>query len=159
MKYSVNDYFSGTEEEQNNNISIPISTIADVYKLIFDKVKGSSSNECSKPKSIKLILHALIKKDNVTQLDIVRFAGLKPPTVSITLKKMEKEGLVTRTPDTYDLRAVRVSITDKGRELFMNSVRSVYDMEERIMQGISHDEINSLMKVLNKIKDNLEAID
>ena len=133
MKHSVNDYFSGTEEEQNNNISIPISTIADVSKLIFDKVK--------------------------TQLDIVQFAGLKPPTVSITLKKMEKEGLVTRTPDTYDLRAVRVSITEKGRELFMKSVRSVYDMEERIMQGISHDEINSLMKVLNKIKDNLEAID
>lgn len=159
MKYSVNDYYSGTEEEQNKNISVPLSSIGDVSKLIYDKIKSKSSNEFNKPTSIKLILHALIQKDNVTQLDIVKSTRLKPPTVSITLKKMENEGLVTRTPDPYDLRAVRVTITDKGREMYMISVRSVFDMEEKIMKDISPAEIDSFMKVLGKIKNNLEAIE
>lgn len=159
MKYSVNDYFSGTEEEKNKNISVPLSSIGDVSKLIYDKIKSKSSNEFNKPTSIKLILHALIQKDNVTQLDIVKSTRLKPPTVSITLKKMENEGLVTRTPDPYDLRAVRVTITDKGREMYMISVRSVFDMEEKIMKDISPAEIDSFMKVLGKIKNNLEAIE
>lgn len=159
MKYSVNDYFSGTEEEQNKNISVPLSSIGDVSKLIYDKIKSKSSNEFNKPTSIKLILHTLIQKDNVTQLDIVKSTRLKPPTVSITLKKMENEGLVTRTPDPYDLRAVRVTITDKGREMYMISVRSVFDMEEKIMKDISPAEIDSFMKVLGKIKNNLEAIE
>ena len=159
MKYSVNDYFSGTEEEKNKNISVPLSSIGDVSKLIYDKIKSKSSNEFNKPTSIKLILHALIQKDNVTQLDIVKSTRLKPPTVSITLKKMENEGLVTRTPDPYDLRAVRVTITDKGREMYMISVRSVFDMEEKIMKDISPAEIDSFMKILGKIKNNLEAIE
>ena len=159
MKYSVNDYFSGTEEEKNKNISVPLSSIGDVSKLIYDKIKSKSSNEFNKPTSIKLILHALIQKDNVTQLDIVKSTRFKPPTVSITLKKMENEGLVTRTPDPYDLRAVRVTITDKGREMYMISVRSVFDMEEKIMKDISPAEIDSFMKVLGKIKNNLEAIE
>ncbi len=72
---------------------------------------------------------------------------------------MENEGLVTRTPDPYDLRAVRVTITDKGREMYMISVRSVFDMEEKIMKDISPAEIDSFMKVLGKIKNNLEAIE
>ena len=159
MKYSVNDYFSGTEEEKNKNISVPLSSIGDVSKLIYDKIKSKSSNEFNKPTSIKLILHALIQKDNVTQLDIVKSTRFKPPTVSITLKKMENEGLVTRTPDPHDLRAVRVTITDKGREMYMISVRSVFDMEEKIMKDISPAEINSFMKILGKIKNNLEAIE
>ena len=159
MKYSVNDYFSGTEEEKNKNISVPLSSIGDVSKLIYDKIKSKSSNEFNKPTSIKLILHALIQKDNVTQLDIVKSTRFKPPTVSITLKKMENEGLVTRTPDPHDLRAVRVTITDKGREMYMISVRSVFDMEEKIMKDISPAEIDSFMKVLGKIKNNLEAIE
>ena len=155
MERSINEYAGADNRAENVRLSESISLIGELSKKITDK---TSPNKQKKDisKGEKLVLQCLINKDGVTQLDIVKFTAFKPPTISIMLKKMENDGLITRRPDEYDLRAMRVFITDKGRAEYCNAVKVVKMIETKLLNGISEEEIDVMVKTLKKIKFNIE---
>ena len=52
----------------------------------------------------------------MTQLELVNLTQLKAPTISITLRNMEREGIVRREKNDVDRRETHVYITEKGSE-------------------------------------------
>jgi len=102
-----------------------------------------------------LILSYLAIGDGITQLDLVNATHLKAPTVSIILKKMEEEGIVHREADKHDLRAMRVFLTDYGRELDAENIANIKELDAMALDGISESEQATLMLLLTKIRDNL----
>lgn len=155
MERKINDSNSNDKKAGDVKLSEPISLIGELSKKITDKTSPYFPKD-DIPKGEKLVLQCLINKDGVTQLDIVRFTGFKPPTISIMLHKMEDEGLVTRKPDEYDLRAMRVYITDDGRAEYSKAVKIVNAIESKLMYNITDEEKRSLESVLKKIKSNLD---
>ena len=109
MERSINDRSTANKQAEDVRLSEPISLIGELSKKITDKTSPYFPKD-DIPKGEKLVLQCLINRDGVTQLDIVKFTGFKPPTISIMLQKMETEGLVSRRPDEYDLRADRKSV-------------------------------------------------
>ena len=155
MERKINDSNSNDKKAGDVRLSEPISLIGELSKKITDKTSPYFPKD-DIPKGEKLVLQCLINKDGLTQLDIVRFTGFKPPTISIMLHKMEEEGLVTRRPDEYDLRAMRVYITDNGRNEYYNAVKIVNAIESKLMFNITDDEKRALEIILKKIKSNLD---
>ena len=102
-----------------------------------------------------LILSYLAIGDDITQLDLVNATHLKAPTVSIILKKMEEEGIVHREADKHDLRAMRVFLTDYGRELDAANIANIKELDAMALDGISESEQATLMLLLTKIRDNI----
>ena len=71
------------------------------------------------------------------------------------LGKMESEGLVTRQTDTADMRVMKVCLTDKGRGK-VESVREIFHRaDDALVKGIPQEELDSAMKVLRKMLENL----
>jgi DNA-binding MarR family transcriptional regulator len=97
----------------------------------------------------------LARKDGRTQLDLVHATHLKAPTISVALQKLEKEGYVSRRPDEYDLRATRVFLTEKGRELDNKIRKRIHEEETEAMKNLTDSECETLMRLLTKIKNNL----
>ncbi len=155
MKYSVNDYNAKITGEKTPDYSLPLKLIGAISKELFNEEKSRESKTVSMSKSVKQILFALAQKDGVTQLDIVKSTNLKAPTVSISLQKMEKDGYVTRVPDSYDLRSVRVFLSDKGKNIYENAVSYIQTSESRIMKNISAREVEQLSDILGKIYSNM----
>ncbi len=155
MERSINDYGNAENRTENVRLSEPISLIGELSKKITDKTSSYFPKD-DIPKGEKLVLQCLINKDGVTQLEIVRFTGFKPPTISIMLQKMETEGLVTRRPDEYDLRAMRVFITENGRAEYTKAVKIVKHIESKLLNNISDVEKTALVDTLKKIKYNLD---
>lgn len=135
-------------------LSEPISLIGELSKKINNLTSDNALND-NVPKGMKLVLQCLMKTNGVTQLDIVKFTGFKAPTISIMIQKMESYGYVTRKPDENDLRAMRVYITDSGKEIYYNAVMNVKHVEGKVLRGISEKEQKTLAKILNKINKNL----
>jgi DNA-binding MarR family transcriptional regulator len=106
-------------------------------------------------KSGQLILIELAKRDGRTQLELAEATHLKAPTVSVALQKLEKEGYVSRRPDEYDLRATRVFLTEKGRELDERIRGIIREQEERATSCLTDEESETLTRILRKLKDNL----
>jgi DNA-binding MarR family transcriptional regulator len=72
-----------------------------------------------------IVLH-LLELGFDSQSDLARMAQVEPQTMSRTVDRLEREGLVTRAPDPGDRRRHVLSITDTGRAAF-SAVRGLED--------------------------------
>ena len=143
-----------SEKRIEASLSEPVSLLGEISKRI-RIIAAENARQDKVPKSEKLILQCLMNANGATQLDIVRFTGFKPPTISILMKKMESAGYITRKPDEFDLRAMRVFITDDGKKVYFRAVQNVKSLEEIILNNVTDDERKALSEILLKIKSNL----
>lgn len=129
--------------------------IHDAAKLYRDRMRRISDKDGLPSSYRMLIFHLARMKPGVTQLELVKATHLKPPTVSVTLQKMEHDGYVTRQSNEDDLRQTLVYLTDKGKAIDDN-IRVMHEEGDRIaLDGLTDDEIEALSELLNKVIDNL----
>ena len=129
-----------------------MNLIHEISRITHDRIK----RDCPEmQRSCRLIMMELAHRDNVTQLDLVHATHLKAPTVSVSLQKMERDGLVLRRPDEDDLRATRVFLTEKGREMDRSIVTKIRENEHEIENCLSEEELKTLRAILLKILNNL----
>ncbi len=106
--------------------------------------------------SCRSLLFCLSCEEGITQLELSRRAGLKPPTVSVALKHLEDEGYIVRKVDDDDKRAARVFLSEKGQALERENKERFRSVDNEMMRGFSEDEIALLRSMLLRIRDNLE---
>ncbi|WP_042381830.1 MarR family winged helix-turn-helix transcriptional regulator [Streptacidiphilus melanogenes] len=63
-----------------------------------------------------------------TQRELADHTGLEPLYVSKLARALEGAGLVERTPHPTDTRAVRLSLSDRGRDTTERAVTVVHDL-------------------------------
>lgn len=64
-----------------------------------------------------LVLMALWEKDEQTVNDLVDRLLLETNTLTPLLQRMEKAGIIQRTPDSKDKRKVIIRLTEKGKTM------------------------------------------
>ena len=79
-------------------------------------------------------------------------AGVTKQTVTSLLDGLEKDGLVTRHPCTFDRRSVRVRLETKGRELLEQILPGMYRRQVEIMADLTADERRELARLLRKVR-------
>lgn len=141
-------------EDLRGHKPTPMMLLNEVSHLMGDRIH-SHHDELFAQRSIRLLIMELARRDGRTQLELVNATHLKAPTVSVTMQKLEKEGVVTRRPDEYDQRATRVFLTEKGRELDNRTRKSVFETEEIAMARLSEEERENLSRLLLKVRDSL----
>jgi len=72
--------------------------------------------------------------------------------------RMVKAGLVRRTRDRKDRRAVFVSITDKGREAIEPAFPAGWELIHKTLSPLSYDEQGALASMLEKVKCELLSL-
>ncbi len=102
------------------------------------------------------VLEYLAHHDMVSQLDLVRAIQLKAPTISLLIRKMEREGLVLRRTDDLDMRITRISLTDRGHTRFEELRDCMIKLEEKALGGFSAEEVSTLTAYMDRIYDNLK---
>ena len=128
--------------------------IGEISKLIHDRLRRNSE-ELGFKTGYRQILRFLAHENGVTQVDIARHAHFTAPTVSVTLKKMEDEGLIRRKSDKNDTRRTRVFITEKGREWESQLFEKVLDCENILTRGLSEEETAELCRLLKTVRENI----
>ena len=107
--------------------------------------------------SYRYVLNPLMENESLTQLELVRITGQKPPTISITLRNMEREGIVERAKNGGDKRETHVSLTEKGKKMYAKVLASLEKMEKAVLEGISEKELNAMSSTVEKMKKNIET--
>jgi len=105
--------------------------------------------------SARLIMRALSREDGVSQLHLTGVTHLKAPTVSVTLKKMEEEGLVRREQDKIDLRMTRVYLTERGKAHNRGVWERLQELDATLMKNFSAEETEQMRKLLERMRDNI----
>ena len=68
---------------------------------------------------------------------------------------MEKNGLILREPVPYDNRLKKIVLTDKALTYRQQVVDDLTDLEEKLIEGISEEDLNIFFRVIEKMMDNL----
>ena len=143
------------EREELREVPLAPRMIIEISRLLRFRVRQGEDEGVMAQNTARLVLNHLAVKDNVNQLELVRLTRLKAPTVSVLLSRMEEEGYVSRVPDKEDRRAVRVVLTEKGREFDRRHLSNISTNDHLAMQGIEGEDEETLMRLLSRIRDNL----
>lgn len=123
-------------------------------KKIFDK---RGINPASHP-PILFMLRNEANNMAASQKEIADRLGISTPTVAISIKRMEKAGLVHKVIDESDLRRNKITLTNKGLE-FVDESMAVFDsVNESMLQGLSQQEQVQLKTLFLRIISNLETM-
>ncbi len=139
--------------ELSNN---PVKMCNEISHIFHAKMRElNESEDTAAQPGTRLVLSFLAAGDGVTQLDLVNATHLRPPTISIILKKLEEDGIVERRRDEQDLRSVRVYLTERGKDIDSRNIRKIKFVDSIALEGLSEDEKNTMMSLLGKMRDNL----
>ncbi|MGV2432609.1 MAG UNVERIFIED_CONTAM: MarR family transcriptional regulator [Rickettsiaceae bacterium] len=86
-----------------------------------------------------------------TQILIANYSKLDKMTVSKSLKKLAKLGVVSRISDEKDTRAKNVFLTKNGKELIHTLVPIVEDIDAAFFRKIDKIEEGQLIRIMQKI--------
>lgn len=104
------------------------------------------------------ILMLLYKNDGMSQKEMARALNLSPATMTVTLKRMEKAGLVLREMDEHDQRILRVHLSEKGREMCEAGESRFGVVTAELLDGFTLEEQQQLNEYLGRIAHNMERV-
>ena len=133
----------------------PPMLINQVSRLFHTRMRTGETEPLMSQDSTRLLLRELRHADGCSQLDLVNKTHLKPPTVSVTLKKLEEAGMVTRVRDEIDQRMTRVFLSEKGIEHQKKVLARLQGIDQTLMRGFSEEETEMLLQFLERMRDNI----
>ena len=137
----------------------PPMLINEVSRMFFRIVKQKGGETDRRPTreqhSARLMLMHLSRCESATQSELVSVTRMKAPTISVALKNMENEGLVTRVADENDQRVTHVYITEKGRRVDGENLARLKEVAAVMMADVTEEEAATMMATLCKMRENL----
>lgn len=139
-----------------NNENIPYGAhINHLSKLFKCSIKELCNERGINSTYSQIIMHLSRRPEGVPQNDIAEHAHLAAPTVSLTLKNMEILGLISRETDMVDNRKIIVKLTPKGYEMD-EVIRGCFkELETKMIDNISLNDLSNFKRILIMMKKNL----
>ena len=94
------------------------------------------------------VLSMLIKEDGISQGAMCQRFGLDPSRLTRVGQALEREGMIRRERDRDDNRVVRMYLTDEGRDMLRHLPGLGKELERRIREVMSDEELNELQRLL-----------
>ena len=99
------------------------------------------------------VLGLLAHKDGLSQREIAEKLHIKPPTVNVTVQRLEKAGFLYREADEKDQRISRIYMTEKGKQAKESGMKKVQDNEKILLDGFSEEDLCLLRRFLDQITE------
>ncbi len=104
------------------------------------------------------VLVALQNGRASTQRDLARFAKVEQPPMAQMLARMERDGLIERTPDPADGRSSRIMLTEAARESMPEAIATLFQGNREALDGFTRQESEQLVGLLTRLIANLDKI-
>lgn len=102
------------------------------------------------------VLTAILDHDGLYQRQIGELTLKDRPNITRIINILEEKGLVTRTPDINKRKVIKINITENGKNAYDMVLPTVVEHWQNIIEGISDEELQNCLNILNKVKANLE---
>ncbi|MFT9016627.1 MAG: MarR family transcriptional regulator [Acetobacter sp.] len=105
------------------------------------------------------VLAALRDGAQLSQTELARWAKVEQPTMAQMLARMERDGLVQRTPDPRDRRSSLISLTPKAQERLPAGRAVLRQANADMTQGLSPADVDTLVSLLERVLGNIDALE
>ncbi|MGO7172131.1 MarR family winged helix-turn-helix transcriptional regulator [Rhizobium leguminosarum] len=104
------------------------------------------------------VLVALQNGKASTQRDLARFARIEQPPMAQMLARMERDGLIRRTPDPADGRSSRIVLTKAAQHSMPEAIAALFEGNKEALTGFTDAEAEQLVDLLKRLIENLDQI-
>ncbi|MCD6290644.1 MAG: MarR family transcriptional regulator [Anaerolineae bacterium] len=96
-------------------------------------------------------LHILASHGPITMGELARLLFLKPPSVTVIVRRLTERGLVERRPHPNDQRAALLFPTDQGRQVLETIYQDMLRETEHFLAKLSPTEQEALLEFLEQL--------
>ncbi|MDE1992763.1 MAG: winged helix-turn-helix transcriptional regulator [Rhizobiaceae bacterium] len=104
------------------------------------------------------VLVALKDGKASTQRDLARFAKVEQPPMAQMLARMERDGLIERTPDPADGRSSRIVLTEDAQARMPQAIKTLFEGNREATEGFTEEEVAQFVTLLTRVIANLDRI-
>lgn len=97
------------------------------------------------------ILFLIMHKEGLKPSEIAKYLHTSLASISVSLKRLEKQGFIEKKNDENDARTSHIFINEKGRTAIKNIHERLFDNHQRMLDGFSEEEIGNLRSYLDRI--------
>lgn len=128
-----------------------------VHHLRFHRLRMLHSEEGIFPGQPP-VLFRLRRQVEMSQRELAAALDQTPASMTVTLRRMEKAGLIERNMDPADKRVQKVRLTQKGLDVcgIAQSAESVVDEENFV--GFSDEEVHTLIGLMARCAENMSRV-
>lgn len=102
------------------------------------------------------ILLALRGSDGMSPGDLAARIGVRPPTITKTIARLQAQGFVSKAASTADARQAVITLTERGEEAAETIRKLAKKSEKAALDGLADKDIKALVKTLAAIEANLQ---
>lgn len=144
-------YFS--EEKDDKTAQGLIMELVHMYFLkIYNQMEGYGLH----PGQVAA-MKELQKKEGMSQRELADALHIKPPTVAVSIKRMEKGGFVERRPDEKDQRIIRIYLTEYGKKVNDEISELLKENEKVLFKEFEEGEIYLFKRFLKQMIGNIRS--
>ena len=96
------------------------------------------------------------RKKDVFAKDIEKAFDLRRASSAGLIQNMEKNGLIKREMVGNDARLKKIVLTEKALELRRKLDKSIKNMEKKMLEGLTKEEVEKYLELPKKMAKNLE---
>ena len=101
------------------------------------------------------IMLSLEEEDGQTPGKLAGRLGVRPPTITKTINRLQAQGFLEKRASDADARQAHIFLTDLGRGTIRAIEKSVKKTEKQALKGLDKKEQKALFKMLARIEANL----
>ena len=103
------------------------------------------------------LMLALAHLDGQTPSALAAETGVRPPTMTKTIARLQAQGFLTKTESTEDARQAHIFLTEAGRAAIAGIEKAIRKTEKRALEGFDKKDRRQLSKYLRRISANLNG--
>lgn len=119
-----------------------------IHKMEYETIKAGGLTN-----SQFAVLEVLYSKGDLKICEIIEKILTTSGNVTVVIKNLEKDGLVSKNIDPEDKRSMLISITDKGKKIMDEIFPKHVDNINNIFDILTIEEKLELKKILKKFRD------
>ena len=101
------------------------------------------------------ILFILNSQGRLSQRQLAEQIGITPPSMTVTLRKLEELGYIRKEPDECDQRILRICLSEAGKECIGRLEFIMEEMEKILYQGSTVEERLLFRRLLLAMRENM----
>ena len=141
----------------SDSICMELRTLSHLIKRDFDNVMVKINDKYRLTAVQGWVIKYLCDHQNtdVFQRDLENSFSVRRSTMTSVLQLMEKNGLITREPVSYDARLKKLLLTKQAVDIHNHIESSHTELEKRMCEGITQKEQEEFLRIIHKLQKNI----
>ena len=104
------------------------------------------------------ILGTIQFRNGATQKELADEMNTSPAAMSVSIKRLQKAGLIEKISDESDCRINKIKLTEKGAHIHDDIFEKTIAIDRSMLDGFSEEEIAQLFLYLDRVQENIDKM-